>query len=137
VEHLKLYPPPVGLKADPPLVTAAPVLSQTNGLREARDILLAVPAPDPDTRSRQLDAIAAAMDNIRGSGRSIEHIESLHADYYKFLQTYDDAVGRVSAPPSGTGQLSFAAIATNVVVGLVLLLGLGLLFTALGKLSEA
>jgi hypothetical protein len=137
VEHLKLYPPPVGLKADPPLMTAAQVLTQSNQLWAARDALLAAPGPDPDTRSRYLDAIAASVDVIRASGRSIEHIESLHADYHRFLQTYDDAVGRVAASERGAGQPSFAAIAANVAVGLAVLVGLGLLFSARGKLSEA
>jgi hypothetical protein len=136
VEHLKLYPPPLGLKVDPSLVTASQVVTQETHLRESLSILSSS-SLDRDGRRAQLDALDRLIEEVRASGRSIEQKESLHADYRKFLQTYDDAVGRVVANAGGGATFSFVSVAVNAAVGLMLLGGLGLIFSARGKLSKA
>ena len=135
VEHLKLYPPPTGLRADPPLVTAAQVAEQGERLRESYEALSG--SASAEVRIEHLNALEKAVDDIWASGRSIEYIESLHFDYHNFLKQYDETVTRVASTQAGSSSPSAPALAANLAVGLTVLAGLGLLFGARGVRAEA
>jgi hypothetical protein len=129
VEHLKLYPEPIGLRDDPPFVTAAEVLTQATTLENVRRELSGLPLGSEI--ATPLGELEKTVEGIWASGRSIEYIESLHADYERFLRTYDSTVG-VTAASAGRGRgMSPAALALNLALGVVLLVGLGALFGGL------
>jgi hypothetical protein len=133
VEHLKKYPPPVGLQADPPLVTAADVETQTLSLRRNFVTLLATNPNSPEgaqSARTLVEAINSDVDRIWASGRSVEWIQSLHANYDKFLQTYEGAVQSVAASASrgATGERIALATGLNLLVGALVLMGLVALF---------
>ncbi|HYO49181.1 MAG TPA: hypothetical protein VEW94_04965, partial [Chloroflexia bacterium] len=76
VEYIKRYPPPFGETADPPNVTAAEVATQSASLESHITAL--------DTAGQAgVAGIEQDVAGIWASGRSIEHIESLHAEYYR------------------------------------------------------
>lgn len=135
VEHVKLYPPPLGLREDPSLVTAAEVKALEDRLSESRAALVSGNT-DPTERGAELQQLDAALDEVWESGRSIEYIESLHTDYQRFLAAYDREAGEVSATERGSRPLSPASLAVNGVVGLLAVVGLGLLFSGRGKIAE-
>jgi hypothetical protein len=129
VEHLKLYPQPVGLRDDPPLVTAAEVMTQATTLENVRRELSGL-TPGSEV-AIPLGDLEQMVDGIWASGRSVEYIGSLHSDYERYLRTYDSAVGVAAASAGGGRGMSPAALALNVALGLVLLVGLGALLGGL------
>ena len=127
VEYLKRYPPPVGEKADPPMVSAAEVLSQTANLDGHITALDPNLNPHKEGLSREqiIDAILADITAIWSSGRSIENLGSLHDEYRTLLQAYDmkvqaAATGEGSAQPTSRMYL---ATALNILVGGFVLAG--------------
>ena len=134
VEYLKQYPPPVGLTLDPPNVTASQVASQTTAL--ADHIAALNPNPDPQasatSRAEAIDAIGEDITGIWASGRSIERVMSLHAEYERLLRVYDRAVQAVEASGAGSnlsaGRLFLANI-FNLLLGAVIVAGLAALLT--------
>src|SRR5436190_3632692 len=117
VEHLKRYPPPVGLTADPPDVKAATLQAQIEALHR-------------DTEPADL---AQDIDNIWASGRSIEYVAGLHDEYYQDLQTYDGKVATVANAANQPQQSStrrLVANSFNVLLGAVVFGGLAALFVA-------
>ena len=119
VEHLKLYPVPTGQKADPPNVSAQQVQAHMAALQEH------IEAPQPD-----VSALSADIDNVWADGRSIEYIESLHDQYYRYLSEYDAKVQEVSVGgqvgvPAGRRAL---AVVLDLGVGALVLAGLTALF---------
>ncbi|HYP39474.1 MAG TPA: hypothetical protein VEX13_03860 [Chloroflexia bacterium] len=123
VEYIKRYPPPIGETADPPNVTAAVVATQTASLESH------ITALDASGQAGVL-GIEQDVAGIWASGRSIEHIESLHAEYYRLLREYDP---KVEAAANGTTNSArpdrvMLAIGLNLLVGVVTLGGLAALF---------
>ncbi len=117
VEYLKLYPPPTGLDTDYTSMSASDVTAISGHLR----------AFGPTT---DLSTYKQVIADTRAAGRSIEHIESLHAQYESHLQTY---LTRLQAVASGTatslssGRATFA-FGANILIALALLAGLAALF---------
>ena len=126
VEYLKKYPPPIGEVPDPPMVTASEVLSQTTLLDQ--HIAALNPNPNPHagelSRGQVIDAINADIQAIWASGRSVESLGSLHAEYHALLQTYDGKVQ--AAATGGNGQSAGrATLATVLNLGIALLVVAG------------
>ncbi|HKP54475.1 MAG TPA: hypothetical protein VJ183_17705 [Chloroflexia bacterium] len=128
VEHLKLYPPPIGITPDPPMFSASEVLTQSRSFMMHLDILMPGRPLGPVSPSL-LEAFSSDLDNISASGRSIQHIESLHEQYYAFLNRYDGAVQATIAAGDTTRSPSSLALALNLLVGALALAGIGALFT--------
>ncbi|HEX9988301.1 MAG TPA: hypothetical protein VGE45_07480 [Chloroflexia bacterium] len=123
VEYIKRYPPPFGETADPPNVTAAEVATQTASLESH------IAALDVAGQAGVAD-IEQDISGIWASGRSIEHIESLHAEYYRLLKQYDP---KVEAAANGTtagvrSDRVMLATGLNLLVGMLTLGGLAALF---------
>ena len=122
VEYLKRYPPPGGEKADPPMVTAAQVFSQTASLNAHIGLL----TPDENTPETQLlDSITADIAAIWSSGRSVENLGSLHDEYRTLLQAYDAKV-QAAATGQGSGSSTsrlYLATALNVLVAIFVVVG--------------
>ena len=133
VEYLKRYPPPVGEKADPPMVTAAQVFSQTSSLNAHIGAL----TPDENTPEAQLlDAINADIAAIWSSGRSVENLGSLHDEYRTLLQAYDAKVQAAATGQGGGSPSSRIYLATtlDIVIGLFVVVGVaGLLIPSAAK----
>jgi hypothetical protein len=136
VEYLKRYPPPVGEKADPPMVTAAQVFSQTSSLNAHIEAL----TPDENTPEAQLldaiNAINADIAAIWSSGRSVENLGSLHDEYRTLLQAYDAKVQAAATGQGGGSPSSRIYLATtlDIVIGLFVVVGVaGLLIPAAAK----
>jgi hypothetical protein len=135
VEHLKLYPKPVGLVADPPEVKASKVLTQINYLERDADALNA--APSHDEPSPLLYDLAWDIAGLWDSGRAVEYVaglddhSGLHSEYYRTLETYDRKVqaqaGGVNEGPQSAGRRALAT-GLNLLLGLVTLGGLAALF---------
>jgi hypothetical protein len=122
VEYLKLYPPPVGLTGAYTWVGAADVETATVTLRRNAD--------NGDTADLLRDA-----DSIREAGRSVEYIESLHAQYERHLVEYDDKLQAVIAGRGATEPDSRRTLATvlDVVVAVLVASGIaGLLLPRRG-----
>jgi hypothetical protein len=123
VEYIKRYPPPFGETADPPNVTAAEVATQTAALESHIATLDAA-------GQAGVAGIEQDVAGIWASGRSIEHIGSLHAEYYRLLKEYDP---KVEAAANGTTDgmrpdRVMLATGLNLLVGAVTLGGLAALF---------
>jgi hypothetical protein len=123
VEYIKRYPPLFGETADPPNVTAAEVATQTASL-ESHITNLEVAGQA---------AVAGIEQDVAGiwaSGRSIEHIESLHAEYYRLLKEYDPKVEAAANGITASTRPDRVMLATglNLLVGVVTLGGLAALF---------
>jgi hypothetical protein len=120
VEYLKLYPPPIGLKAEYPGIVASDVGELIAKLEKSG------PNTDPGTYPQ-------VIADVRMSGRSLEYTESLHAGYETLLQNYHT---RLQAVASGTGagvlsgSRALFAYALNVLLGLLLLAGMAALFVS-------
>ena len=133
VEHLKLYPTPVGLKNDPPMVGPADVASSTIALQLhvaelTREQLPSGPQTDGGSI---LTAIEQDVENIWEAGRSVEYVAGLHDDYHTYLAVYDAGVktqasGAANSRPDG-GRLLLAS-ALNLVLGALLVAGCAALF---------
>lgn len=133
VEHLKLYPTPVGEKADPPQMSAAQVAAQIASLTSH----VAMLNPDPNTHGAgsntvvTLEQIDQDVTDIWASGRSVEYVAGLHDDYYAELRTYDQQV-QVQAGSNGdsgpTGGKRVLANALTALLGVVTFGGLAALF---------
>lgn len=126
VEHLKLYPEPIGLKTDPPMVTAAPVAQQIESLRSHTTALSG--AGDPGAA---LDGIARDLGDIWASGRSVEYVAGLNEEYNSELTVYDGKVQVAAASPEATAQgarRQVVAVGLDVLVGLITFAGLAALF---------
>ena len=123
VEYIKRYPPPFGEIADPPNVTAAEVATQTASLESHISTLDA-------TGQAGVAGIEQDVAGIWASGRSIEYVESLHAEYYRMLKEYDP---KVEAAANGTTAGArpdrvMLANGLNLLVGVVTLGGLAAIF---------
>ncbi|HST06199.1 MAG TPA: hypothetical protein VLQ48_15910 [Chloroflexia bacterium] len=122
VEYLKLYPPPIGEKAEYSNVASASISGAATMLGSTS------PGPyDQDTLSQYQSDI----NQLREAGRSIEYIESLHAQYRTFLNNYDTKLQVVASGASGgslSGSRTVLALATNLLLGLALVVGLVALF---------
>jgi hypothetical protein len=101
VEHIKLYPQPVGLKTDPPMVNAAQVQAQIDSL----DSDLGALNTNGDSRAA-LNGIKRDIDGIWASGRSVEYIAGLHAEYHDDLATYDSKVAIAAQDPHAATPVS-------------------------------
>lgn len=133
VEHLKLYPTPIGEKTDPPLVPATEVSAQLAALQD--HVAALSPDPNPPTGSSvaaALGAIGADIDEIWASGRSVEYVASLHPEYDRELSTYDAKVQAAAGDPQSTqisGARRLVAPALTAALGLIMLVGLAALFS--------
>jgi len=127
VEHLKLYPPPTGIPPDPPYLSASEVATQTARFKSnLQELSRGVSAQE----NRPLvEAINVDLDNISASGRSIQYIESLHEPYYAFLKKYDGAVQATVAAGDTSRGPSPLALALDLLVATLVLVGIGALFT--------
>ncbi len=133
VEHLKLYPEPVGQKADPPQVSGAQVAEQIASLRS--HIAALNPDPNPHTAgggtTTTLDQIGQDITNIWASGRSVEYAAGLHNDYFAMLRTYDQQVQaqtNTNKDTGPTGGKRALANALTVLLGALTFVGLVALF---------
>lgn len=127
VEYLKRYPLPVGEKADPPMVSAAEVFSQSANLDGHITVLNPNPNPHTEGLSREqiIDAILEDIAAIWSSGHSVENLGSLHDEYRTLLQAYDM---KVQAAATGQGSVQptsrvYLATALNILVGGFVLAG--------------
>jgi hypothetical protein len=120
VEHLKLYPQPLGLKTDPPMVTMGQVGAQIDSL-EAHSAALKSGA-SADANKQALDGISQDIANIWESGRSVEYVAGLHTDYRDELATYDTKVQEAAqGPETVTGPSNNRASAWGLTVAVSLL----------------
>jgi hypothetical protein len=119
VEHLKLYPEPVGLKTDPPQVSAAQVEEQMASLKGH---LAALDASSSQARLQALEGINSDVAAIWESGRSVEYIAGLHTEYRDELAAYDAKVVQAAQDPQA---------ATPAVTSPVFSWGLTVIITAL------
>lgn len=121
VEHLKLYPTPVGDKADPPQVSAAQVEEQIGALTSH----VAALGPDPNPHSAgsrattTLDQIDQDVSGIWASGRSVEHVAGLHNDYYAMLRTYDGQVQTTAKEAGSSGPTGGKLVLANALTALL------------------
>jgi hypothetical protein len=128
VEHLKLYPEPVGLKTDPPMVSAAQVDEQVASLEGH---LAALDGSSAQDRAQALDGIERDVAAIWESGRSVEYVSGLHTDYRDELAAYDSKVAQAAQDPhAATPQVTSPVIAwgLTLVVTALTLAGLTALF---------
>jgi hypothetical protein len=124
VEYIKRYPPPFGETADPPNVTAAEVATQTASLESHIADL------DATGQAGVVVGIERDVAGIWASGRSIEHVESLHAEYYRLLKEYDPKVEAAANGTNASMRLDRVMLANglNLLVGAVTLGGVAALF---------
>jgi hypothetical protein len=126
VEHVKLYPPPFGSTPDPPYISASQVATQVTSFNT--DLKKLQQMSSGDEQRQVADAVSKHVVNIWAMGRSIEHLEALHEQYYTFLKTYDGAVQAIIAQGDTAQAPSPLALTLNVLVGAVALGGIGALF---------
>lgn len=128
VEHLKRYPPPIGITTDPPQVSVSEVVTQSRQFMMHLDMLMPGGPPAPVSPSL-VDNFSKDLDNISASGRSIQYIESLHEPYYAFLKQYDSVVESTVTSGDTLANPSLLALTLNLLVGTLVLVGIGALFT--------
>ncbi len=129
VEYLKRYPAPIGEYRNYSGLTAADVESFTTNLNGHVEAIPTPPSPNSvvdSTAYLDLD-----VGEVREMGRSIEYIESLHAEYNNLLVAYDAKVQALASNSNETtlssGRITFAT-GINIVLGAVTLAGLAALF---------
>jgi small-conductance mechanosensitive channel len=128
VEHVKLYPLPFGETADPPYISASQVTTQVTTFNA--NLLKLQQMSSSDEQREVADAVSKDVDNIWAMGRSIEHMEALHEQYYTFLKTYDSAVQATIAQGDTAQAPSPLALTLNALVGVLALGGIGALFVS-------
>ncbi len=129
VEHLKLYPQPLGLKSDPPMVTADQVAAQISSLQRHTSSLGSEASVDANKQA--LDGISRDIADIWESGRSVEYVAGLHSEYNQELATYDTKVREATRGPetvTGPSNNRVSSWGLTAVVSLLTLGGLAALF---------
>ncbi len=128
--HLRIYPVPYGEVPDPPYMSPAQADAQAATFKT--DVERFIKITSAEERRQVVGQIDKDVDGVWAVGRSIERLGTLHEPYYGYLKTYDKILqGKVAEIAQGeAGGHTPIALALDVAVGALALLGMGALFTS-------
>lgn len=126
--HLRIYPVPFGEVPDPPYMSPAQADAQIAAFKSDVERFSKVASLE---ESRQVvEQVDKDVDGVWAVGRSIQRFETLHEPYYEYLKVYDKTLQNKVAEIArgGTEDQSPIALALDVAIGVLTLLGIGALF---------
>lgn len=127
-DHVRIYPAPIGEVLDPPYMSPAQVDAQAAAFKSSMDRFGKVQSVE---ESRQVvEEVNKEVDGVWEVGRVIQRFEGLHEAYYGYLQVYDKTLqGKAADVARGAAAgPTPIALALNLLVGALALLGIGSLF---------